>query len=218
MLGHFVSKDVKIASTAHVDRFCLFEGMNAIHEHAFFHGRLGYGSYVGNGCNLSADIGRFSSIGPLVRSNSGKHPYEAPFVSTSPCFYSIMNTEYQNGGTFANRQMYEERSRVNVERGIDVSIGSDCWIGEGAFLVGGIRIGDGAVVLARAVVTKDVPPYTIVGGVPAKVIRKRYDEKTIEFLLKSKWWENSKEWFVKNWKLLSDIDSLKRYIANNMNI
>ena len=65
-----------------------------------------------------------------------------------------------------------------------VNIGHDCWIGEHVFMVGGVTVNNGAVVLAHAVVTKDVPPYAIVGGIPAKVIGYRYDEETIAFLLK----------------------------------
>ena len=67
------------------------------------------------------------------------------------------------------------------------------------------------MVLAGAVVSKDVPPYAIVGGVPAKIIRYRYDETTIEWLLRIKWWNNSNEWFKKNWRLLSDIEELRNY-------
>ncbi len=90
-------------------------------------------------------------------------------------------------------------------------IGNDCWIGENVFYVGGITIGDGAVVLAGAVVTKDVPPYAIVGGVPAKVLKYRYDDDTIQFLLRIKWWNNSIEWLRENWQLMTDIDKLKEY-------
>ena len=68
-------------------------------------------------------------------------------------------------------------------------IGNDVWIGNGACIMGGIKIGDGAIVATNAVVTKDVPPYAIVGGVPAKVIRYRFDETTIKELLDLKWWE-----------------------------
>ena len=70
----------------------------------------------------------------------------------------------------------------------DIVIGNDVGIGYEAVLLAGVTIGDGAVIGTRAVVTKDVPPYTIVGGVPAKPIRKRFTQETIEFLLKIKWW------------------------------
>ena len=65
-----------------------------------------------------------------------------------------------------------------------------------------------------AVVTKDVPPYAIVGGIPARILRYRYDEETINFLLSIHWWDNDKEWFLKHWDLLSDIDKLKTYYSN----
>lgn len=71
----------------------------------------------------------------------------------------------------------------------DIVIGNDVWIGYEAVIMSGVTIGDGAIIGTRAVVTKDVPPYTIVGGVPAKRIRKRFPEKTISELLKLKWWD-----------------------------
>lgn len=71
----------------------------------------------------------------------------------------------------------------------DIRIGNDVWIGYEATIMAGVHIGDGAIVAARAVVTKDVPPYTIVGGVPAKEIRKRFDEETVGQLLQLKWWD-----------------------------
>ena len=70
----------------------------------------------------------------------------------------------------------------------DIVIGNDVWIGYEAVILAGVTIGDGAVIGARAVVTKDIPPYTIVGGVPAKPVRKRFTQKTIDLLLKIKWW------------------------------
>lgn len=75
----------------------------------------------------------------------------------------------------------------------DIIIGNDVWIGYEAVVLAGVTIGDGAVIGTRAVVTKDVPPYTIVGGVPAKPIRKRFTQETIDFLLKIKWWNWSEE-------------------------
>lgn len=71
----------------------------------------------------------------------------------------------------------------------DIVIGNDVWIGYEAVIMSGVTIGDGAIIGTRAVVTKDVPPYTIVGGVPAKPIRKRFDDATIERLIKLRWWD-----------------------------
>lgn len=67
-------------------------------------------------------------------------------------------------------------------------MGNDVWIGYEAIILAGVTVGDGAVIGARAVVTKDVPPYTIVGGIPARIIRRRFDEETIHALLRIKWW------------------------------
>ena len=71
----------------------------------------------------------------------------------------------------------------------DIVVGNDVWIGYEAVILAGVTIGDGAVVAARSVVTRDVPPYTIVGGVPAKPIRKRFDEETVHRLLELRWWD-----------------------------
>ena len=71
----------------------------------------------------------------------------------------------------------------------DIVVGNDVWIGYEAIVLSGVTIGDGAIIGARAVVTRDVPPYAIVGGVPARLIRKRFDDKTVETLLRLKWWD-----------------------------
>ena len=88
-------------------------------------------------------------------------------------------------------------------------IENDCWIGENVFIAGGVTIGDGAVVLAAAVVTRDVPSYAIVGGVPAKVVKYRYDEGTISTLLEIQWWNKGVEWLEEHWTLLCDVEKLK---------
>ena len=84
----------------------------------------------------------------------------------------------------------------------DIIIGNDVWIGYEAVILSGITIGDGAIIGTRAVVTKDIPPYTIVGGVPAKPIRKRFDDVTIARLLELKWWDWSEERIKANLEII----------------
>lgn len=204
-------KVCRIAYSSNITKRTICEGMNQIFGQTFFDGYLGYGSYIGNNVNLSAIVGRFCSIAPFVRCNSGTHPYQAPFVSTAPCFCTTNPSRIQNGGSFANRDIFVQNKYIDSQQEIAIKIGHDCWIGEGAFIVGGVEIGNGAVVLAHAVVTKDVPAYAIVGGVPAKVIDYRFDDETIAFLQKVEWWNNSQEWFRENWELLCNIENLKTY-------
>lgn len=185
-----------------------FEGMNKIYSHSSFGGILGYGSYIGHHSSLTAKIGRFCSISNHVICNAGIHPFQAPFATTSPCFFSLRK---QNGATFATQQMLNEIKTTDNEGAFDCEIGNDVWICEGVFINGGIHIADGAVVLAHAVVTEDVPPYAIVGGVPAKIIGYRYDEATIKWLLNVQWWNNPIAWFRAHWSLLCGIDKLKAY-------
>ena len=80
----------------------------------------------------------------------------------------------------------------------DIVIGNDVWIGYEAVILSGVTIGDGAIIGTRALVTKDIPPYTIVGGIPAKPIRKRFTEKEISILLDKKWWDWPKEKIARN--------------------
>lgn len=181
---------------------CVFEGANRLCKNTRFYGdKMGYGSYIGPNSQICGNIGRFTSIAPSVGNNPGTHPYKEPFVSCSPMFYSQM---MQNGYTFSDSSYFNENKGP-------IAIGSDCWIGEKAFLVGGIKINDGAIVLGGAFVAHDVPAYAIVGGVPAKVIGYRYDTETIDFLLKTQWWNNDLKWFENHWHLLNDMNKMKEY-------
>ena len=92
---------------------------------------------------------------------------------------------------------------ANVSKGI-ISIENDVWIGSGAQILSGVRVSNGAVIAAGAIVTKDVPPYAIVAGNPAKVIKYRFDEEKIQFLLELKWWDWSIEKIKKNINFLTD--------------
>lgn len=93
----------------------------------------------------------------------------------------------------------------------DIVIGNDVWIGYEALILAGVTVGDGAIIAGRAVVTKDVPPYTIVGGVPAKPIRKRFDDDTIAALEKLRWWDWDEERIRENLSAIQngDINALK---------
>lgn len=185
--------------------------MNMIGRHAHFFGTLGYGSEIGDGCFLSAKVGKFSSIGSRCKYTNATHPMKEPYVTTSSLFYSTNGIKSPTSKTFAKEQMFDEFRYYDKKKEIVNKIGSDVWIGLDVILIGGVEIGDGAVVLSRAVVTKDVPPYAIVGGIPAKVTGYRYDEETIKFLLRIKWWNNSHDWLKEHWRLMCDMNSLKNY-------
>ena len=138
--------------------------------------KIGRHTYVVNARIVNAQIGAFCSIGPEVSIGGlGSHPIN--WLSTHPAFYS---TRQQSGKTFALTDLFDEL-RPN-------KIGNDVWIGARALILDGVNIGDGAIVAAGTVVIKDVPPYAIVGGVSAKVIRFRFDSAVVEALLKWQWW------------------------------
>ncbi len=185
-----------------------FEGANKIYSNSSFSGSLGYGSYVGPFCSIDCHVGRFTSIAPFVKTNSGVHPITNPYATTCPMFFS---TRKQCGYTFAKRAMFNEFKG-------NVVIGNDCWIGENVFIAGGVEIGDGAVVLAGATVVDDIPPYSVVGGVPAKIIRYRYDDETIKLLMDFKWWNRDLTWLRDNWELLCDINKLLLVIKGGSNL
>ena len=194
--------NLRFNSSVRIGQDSKFEGANTIGDNTFFSGSMGYGTYMCQNCSITGNIGRFCSIAQDVKNSLGVHPITSPYVSTSPMFFSLRK---QTGKTFAKKQLFDELKDP-------IEIGHDCWIGQGVFIVGGVKIGTGAVVLAGAVVTKDVPPYSIVGGVPAKVVKYRYDEETINFLLKSEWWNRPVEWLEANYELFSNIDEFKRVI------
>ena len=124
-------------------------------------------------------------------------------VSTHPAFYSP-NHSCEMG--FVQTQKYEDYRFADGE--YNIIIGNDVWIGTGARIVDGITVGNGAVILAGAVVTKNVPDYGIVGGIPARLIRKRFDDDTIHKLLDLQWWNKDIDWIKDNAEYFDDIDAL----------
>lgn len=142
-----------------------------------YYSEVGKYTYIADNCTIThTKIGAFCSIADFVMINPGNHPIQN--VSTSPLFYSENNPLKK----CFNRSDYKEYDDSTI-------IGNDVWIGTHAFVKGGLTIGDGAVIGAYAVVTKNIEPYSVVAGNPARVIKKRFDDNTIKKLLESGWWE-----------------------------
>lgn len=148
--------------------------------------------YVADGTKINqAIIGKFCSIGPDVRIGLGVHPTN--LISTFPAFYS---TAGQCQISFTDENQILEQGKIQI--------GNDVWIGARALILDNVFIGDGAVIAAGAVVTKNVPPYAIVGGVPAKILKKRFIDEEINELLKFKWWAKDISWIRENSSLFNN--------------
>lgn len=141
-----------------------------------FHSSIGDYSYIGQNARLiHAHVGKFCSLAGDGAYGMGRHSLD--YISSSSIFTSKRN------GTrikWTDKSTYEEYKEIHI--------GNDVWVGTRVLIMGGVNIGNGAVVAAGAVVTKDVPPYAIVGGVPARVIKYRFPENVIQKLEASKWW------------------------------
>ena len=201
-------KGVRIGKKTHVSPKSIFEGNSFIDSNTMFYGELGYASYIGSNCFITGRIGRYSSIGNDVVFVNGNHPTNK-FVSTSPMFYRERNKKWQ---TYVDANYFQEHKWVDKEKKYSVEVGNDVWIGSNVRILDGISIGDGAIVAAGAVVTKDVEPYSIIGGVPAKVIRKRYSEEIVKLLISYKWWDRDEKWIKDNVMLFHDIEQFVEYI------
>ena len=141
----------------------LFEQNNVLYNYPINHERL----IIGNFCSIAC--------GTKFLFNSANHTLKSLSTYTFPLFYEDWNLEKSNITT-----AWDNKG--------DIIIGNDVWIGYEAIIMAGVHVGNGAIIAAHAVVTKDVQPYTIVGGVPARLIRKRFNEEIIQELEKLKWW------------------------------
>ena len=164
-------------------------------------------SYIAkNSQIIKTKIGHYCSIGPNVHIVFGQHPSKT-FVSTYPAFYSPCVC---TGVSFTDVSLFEEYRYADSK--YSVIIGNDCWIGDSVIIMEGVKIADGTIVAAGAVVTKDTMPYSIIGGVPAKIIKYRFMEHDIEFLLKLRWWDKGKRWIKSHAQYFKEIDALKEKI------
>lgn len=151
---------------------------------------------------FNAEIGKFCSIASDVSIGPGIHKMDG--ISTNPIFY-LKNTPLLK--TYCYDDLFASSKRT--------VIGHDVWIGEKAIILDGLNIGTGAIIAAGAVVTKDVEPYSVVGGVPAKLIRFRFTEIEIKEILKSKWWDFPESWFEKNFMIFNNYNDFINNIILN---
>ena len=142
----------------------LFEQNNVLYHYPINHERL----IIGNFCSIAS--------GTKFLFNCANHTLKSLSTYTFPLFYEDWDLNKSDVAT-----AWDNKG--------DIVIGNDVWIGYEAIVMAGIHIGDGAIIASRAVVTKDVPTYTIVGGVPARTIIKRFDEETVRKLEALKWWD-----------------------------
>jgi acetyltransferase-like isoleucine patch superfamily enzyme len=171
---------VEFGAGARIDSYASF-GVNATlgAGAAVFGCSVGRWTYFGEDClAIYSEVGAFCSIAPHVIIGGGRHPTRG-YVTTSPLFYSARSNPW---GAFPGA----------IDRNQELPrtfIGNDVWIGYSAVVLPGIRVGDGAVIGAGSIVNRDVEPYQIVAGTPARTIRPRFDAADTEWLLEAKWWD-----------------------------
>lgn len=165
------------------------------HGSMVVHSAIGAYSYLGMRCIVAhTTIGKFCSIASDVTIGTGSHPI-AKNVAMHPLFYLRREPEW---------------NFVETDRHIEfkpTAVGNDVWIGNKVVVMDGVKIGDGAVLGAGAVVTRDVEPYGIYAGVPARLIRFRFEPKQIEQLLKLQWWDRDLQFIRDNIQQFIDIDN-----------
>ncbi|WKA53998.1 CatB-related O-acetyltransferase [Planococcus shixiaomingii] len=215
MLILFLSKKTKskIDFRSNFNFKTYLEGSNVIHKNvSLSNSKIGFATYVGKDSYLvNTSIGRYCSIAENVKIVFGSHPSKV-FISTHPAFFS---TKKQAGFTFVKEELFRENKFADEEEIYSVVIGNDVWIGSDVTVLEGVTIGDGAIIATGAVVVKDLEPYTIYGGVPAKKIGERFSSAEQKFLTEFQWWSKSFEWLEEHAYLFSDINKLIDHFKKN---
>lgn len=198
----FINDNLKVKYLAKI-RNSNFGKYNIIDEKAAIENvKIGDFSYVAPNASITNTIiGKFTCIGQNVIIGPARHPVNN-YISIHPAFYS----NYMNLNFSINLNSFETS--------LPVRLGSDVWVGANAIIMGGIEIGDGVIIAAGAVVTKNIQPYAVVAGIPAKIIKFRFKEEEIIELLKLKWWDKDLAWLKSNSKYFSDTGKFKKYILN----
>ena len=182
---------VKLSGFSKGIKNVIFEGENAVPDRCNFSGKikLGYATTLGYNNVLHGDVevGKYCQIGFDVAIISNNHPIN--YMST-----------------YVNKNLFKGEL-VKLRKLEKIIIGNDVWIGHNVIIIGNVKIGNGAILAAGAVITKDVEAYTIVGGVPAKKIKKRFKDSIIKEIEELQWWdkkgkelEDLKPFFLKNYK------------------
>lgn len=201
-------QNIYLHTSVKFNKKTLLAGYNKVHKRSIvLNSKIGRNTFIGTHCDLNnVEIGSFCSIAHDVRVEYSTHPTRH-FVSTSPVFYSTYN---QTGQSFVKENLFNEFLTID---GRNCIIGNDVWIGANVLIKGGVRIGDGAIVAMGSVITHDVQPYTIVGGIPAKIIRKRFNDEEVELLLRTQWWNANDKLLANNVELFRDIDLYKKKLT-----
>ena len=201
---------MSIGRGSHVHKTVLESDCKIYQSSSLMDSSMGRASYIGDNTTInSTKIGRYCCIGSHVSICLGNHP-SRDFVSIHPCFYSLNGNSTQS---YVNKQLFKEHKFVDGK--YVCVIGNDVWIGNNVNILDGVTIGDGAIIGTGAVVNKDVKPYSIVGGVPAKVLSYRFSKEEIIFLLKLKWWNFDENWLRENSLLFTDIKLIMKFFEKN---
>ena len=195
-IGHYIEGLIKNLINPRISTLAIVSANSYVDKSAYIYrgvkvkeAVIGAHTYIAANTDVeNAEIGKYCSIADHCRIGMSGHSLQ--YLSTSPIFTQTENALQER---WIENDVFEHKDEE--ER---VLLGNDVWVGSHVLIKGGVHIGNGACIAAGAVVVKDVPPYSIVGGVPAKVIRYRFSPEVIEKLLELQWWEMPEEILKKN--------------------
>lgn len=185
------TENLSFGKNCGINKKTIFEGYNFLGNNVVLKSSsIGIGTYISARSSIiCTKIGRFCAIGNNVQTCLGLHPTKE-FVSIHPAFFS---THKQAGFTFVEQSKFKEHKYIDKKEQFVVSIGNDVWIGNNVSIMDGVKVSDGAIIGNGAIVTKDVKPYEIVAGIPARKIGQRFNDSEIKILLELEWWNYSME-------------------------